>query len=111
MMFKNRRYPTELLFQESKLLTVEQLYIKTILRFMLTNTYYRNNACADRAAMSWASTVHTIKYLDGRLNVKTMYEIFIKKWPDLDVKYEYYPKYFNENYSLRFGTPQVDVCS
>nr|CAI5821873.1 unnamed protein product [Callosobruchus analis] len=39
-----------------------------------------------------------------------MYELFIKKWPDLDVKYEYYLKYFNENYSLRFGRPQVDVC-
>nr|CAH7735725.1 unnamed protein product [Callosobruchus chinensis] len=43
MMFKNRRYLMELLFQESKLLTVEQLYIKTVMRFMLTNTYYRNN--------------------------------------------------------------------
>nr|CAI5821871.1 unnamed protein product [Callosobruchus analis] len=27
-----------------------------------------------------------------------------------NVKYEYYLKYFNENYSLRFGRPQVDVC-
>nr|CAH7723710.1 unnamed protein product [Callosobruchus chinensis] len=43
MMFKNRKYPTEQLFQESKLLTVEQLYIKTVIRFMLTNTHYRNN--------------------------------------------------------------------
>nr|CAH7754130.1 unnamed protein product [Callosobruchus chinensis] len=41
MMFKNRIYPTELLFQESKLLNVEQLYIRTVIRFMLTNTYYR----------------------------------------------------------------------
>nr|CAH7744543.1 unnamed protein product [Callosobruchus chinensis] len=27
------------------------------------------------------------------------------------VKYEFYFKYFNENYSLRFGRCQVDVCS
>nr|CAI5850995.1 unnamed protein product [Callosobruchus analis] len=60
--------------------------------------------------ISHYSSKKTIKYLDGRLNVKTMYELFIKKWPDLDVKYEYYFKYFNENYSLRFGRPQVDVC-
>nr|CAI5854676.1 unnamed protein product [Callosobruchus analis] len=43
MLLKNRRYPMELLFQVSKLLTVEQLYIKSVIRFMLTNTYYRNS--------------------------------------------------------------------
>lgn len=59
------------------------------------------------------SSSKTVKYLDGKLTVKCMYELFIKKWPELKtkVKYEYYLKYFNENYSLRFGRPQVDVCS
>lgn len=54
-----------------------------------------------------------IHYLDSKLNVKTMFELFIKKYPELDkiIKYEFYLKYFNENYSLRFGRPQVDVCS
>lgn len=54
-----------------------------------------------------------VHYLDAKLSVKSMYELFTKKWPDLSnkVKYEYYLKYFNENYSLRFGRPQIDVCS
>ncbi|KAK9702452.1 hypothetical protein QE152_g29942 [Popillia japonica] len=49
-----------------------------------------------------------IHYLDSKLNVKTMFELFIKKYPELDkiIKYEFYLKYFNENYSLRFGRPQ-----
>lgn len=63
--------------------------------------------------ISHYSSGKEVKYLDGKLNVKSMYDLFIKKWPTLNkkVKYEYYLKYFNENYSLRFGRPQVDVCS
>ena len=53
------------------------------------------------------------RYLDAKLNVRTMYELLKKKWPDLGqaVKYEYFLKYFKENYNLGFGRPQVDVCS
>ncbi|KAF2893748.1 hypothetical protein ILUMI_12442, partial [Ignelater luminosus] len=54
-----------------------------------------------------------ISYLDARLTVKTMHVLFIKQYPELQnrVKYEYYLKYFNKNFALRFGRPQVDVCS
>lgn len=54
-----------------------------------------------------------ICYLDARLTVQAMYGLFIKKYPDLQgkVKYEFYLKYFNQNFSLRFGRSQVDVCS
>lgn len=54
-----------------------------------------------------------IKYLDSKLNVKTLFQLFIKKHPELQntVKYEFFLKYFNENYNLKFGRPQVDVCS
>lgn len=54
-----------------------------------------------------------VSYLDSDLNVSKMHELFLKKYPDLekDVKYEYYLKYFRQNYSYRFGRPQVDVCS
>lgn len=53
-----------------------------------------------------------VHYLDARLNVKMMYEMFRKKHPELEnaVKYEFYLKHFRENFSLRFGRPQVDVC-
>ena len=42
IMFKNRGFSTELLFKESNLLTLGQLYIKAVIRFMLNNQYYRN---------------------------------------------------------------------
>lgn len=42
-----------------------------------------------------------------------MHELFIDNNPNLVgvVKYEYYLKYFNDNYGHRFGRLQVDVCS
>ena len=42
MYFKNKRYPTGLLFQESGLFNLEQLYIKSIVRYMLKNQCYKN---------------------------------------------------------------------
>lgn len=55
----------------------------------------------------------TYLYLDANLNVKIMYDLFLKKYPDLKgkVKYEYFLKHFKDNYNLKFGRPQVDVCS
>lgn len=52
------------------------------------------------------------KYLDARLNVKLMHEMFMKKHPELGnlVKYNFYYMYFKENFNLSFGRPQVDVC-
>lgn len=54
-----------------------------------------------------------IRYLDGKFNVRIMHRFCVKKFPVMEplVKYEFYLKYFNENYALRFGRPQVDVCS
>lgn len=43
MLFKNKRFPTQQLFRESDLLTVEQLYIKSIIRFMMKYPYYKVN--------------------------------------------------------------------
>ena len=54
---------------------------------------------------------NVIRYLDARLNVKIMYNLFKTKYPNFNIKYEYYLKYFNENFKLRFGRPQIDVCS
>ncbi|KAL4718200.1 hypothetical protein ACJJTC_014059 [Scirpophaga incertulas] len=51
-----------------------------------------------------------IDYLDARLDVKKMHLMFNEKYPDLNVKYKFYLQYFNENFSLRFGRPQVDTC-
>ena len=54
-----------------------------------------------------------VVYLDARLTIKTMHGLFVKQYPELEniVKYEYYLKYFKENFALRFGRPQIDVCS
>lgn len=52
-------------------------------------------------------------YLDAHLTVKKTHELFIYNHPILGgfVKYEYYLKYFKDNFGYRFGRPQVDVCS
>lgn len=53
------------------------------------------------------------KYLDARLDVVKMHNMFILDNPDLKdkVNYSFYHKYFKENFSYSFGRPQVDVCS
>nr|CAH7725218.1 unnamed protein product [Callosobruchus chinensis] len=55
----------------------------------------------------------TISYLDAALDMKKMHNLFVNKHPELEniVKYEFYLEYFNENFNLKFGRPQVDVCS
>lgn len=39
-----------------------------------------------------------------------MHSLFKEKYPDLNVKYEFYLLYLENNFSLRFGCPQVDTC-
>jgi len=53
------------------------------------------------------------KYLDARLNIVKVHQMFVKDYPDLafKVKYNFYYKYFKENFDYTFGRPQVDVCS
>lgn len=51
-----------------------------------------------------------IEYLNARLDVKTMHELFKRKHPDLKVIYAFYANYFKNTFSLRFGRPQVDTC-
>lgn len=52
----------------------------------------------------------TIEYLDARLDIKTMFSLFKSKYPNLNVKYQFYAQYFKDTFSLRFGRPQVDTC-
>ena len=49
--------------------------------------------------------------LDNRLNVKKIYNIFLKQYPNENVKYKFYLKSFKENFNLRVGRPKVDTCS
>lgn len=51
-----------------------------------------------------------VKYLDARLNIKTMYELFKEKYPQLKVSYQYYVNFFHDNFHLSFGRPQIDCC-
>lgn len=50
------------------------------------------------------------RYLNERLNIKIMYEMFKVKYPQTPVKYSYFVKFFHENFDLKFGRPQVDTC-
>lgn len=53
------------------------------------------------------------KYLDARLTIKKMYDMFVIDNQDLKdkVKYNFFYNYFKENFGYSFGRPQVDVCS
>lgn len=50
------------------------------------------------------------KYLDSRLNVKIMFEMFETKYPETKIKYSYYYTFFRDNFTLKFGRPQIDTC-
>lgn len=52
-----------------------------------------------------------MEYLDARLTVKKMYSLFKTKHPEVKISYTFYWKFFKENFTLRFGRPQVDTCS
>lgn len=69
-----------------------------ILKFEVKETHYGGNLR---------------KYLDARLNIVKMYELFQNEHPHLKdvVKYNFYYHYFKENFGYSFGRPQVDVCS
>lgn len=50
------------------------------------------------------------KYLNANLTVRVMHSLFVTKYPELNVKYNFYYKVFKEHFNLSFGRPQVDVC-
>lgn len=50
------------------------------------------------------------KYLNERLNVKILHSMFLMKHPKLKVGYDYFLRFFHENFDLSFGRPQVDTC-
>ena len=52
----------------------------------------------------------TINYLDARLNVKILYSMFKGKHPEAKCSYKFFLGYFKDNFTLRFGRPQIDSC-
>lgn len=52
-----------------------------------------------------------ITYLDARLTLKIMHSLFVELHPDSKITYKYYAKYFRDNFSYRFGRPQIDTCT
>ena len=52
-----------------------------------------------------------VKYLDSRLNIKKIYGLFKAKYPGASTTYSFHKDFFNNNFHLRFGRPQVDECS
>lgn len=43
MLFKKRRYPSDRVYNESKILNIEQLHLKSVIRFMIKNNDYKVN--------------------------------------------------------------------
>ncbi|CAH0562999.1 unnamed protein product [Brassicogethes aeneus] len=52
----------------------------------------------------------TYLYLDAKLNMKIMFDMFKVKYPTTKIRYSYFVKYFHEHFDLHFGRPQVDTC-
>ncbi|KAJ8876877.1 hypothetical protein PR048_021325 [Dryococelus australis] len=52
-------------------------------------------------------SVLSLKYLDAQLNVKIMYYLFKQKHPYIMVGYQFYYKYFSENFRLSFDSPAL----
>ena len=52
----------------------------------------------------------TINYLDARLNVKILYSMFKEKHPEAKCSYKFFLGYFKDNFTLRFGSPQIGSC-
>lgn len=50
-------------------------------------------------------------YLSSALNIKILHERFCSDHPAQKVTYEFFRNYFNVNFDLAFGRPQIDVCS
>lgn len=51
-----------------------------------------------------------MKYLDARLNLKIMYQMFLEKHPNEKCSYKFFTVFFKDNFNLRFGRPQIDCC-
>ncbi|KAJ8875942.1 hypothetical protein PR048_023850 [Dryococelus australis] len=50
------------------------------------------------------------QYLDAKLNLTVMYQLFKDKHPNTKVSYQFYAKFFKDNFGLSFGRSQVDFC-
>ncbi|KAL3269350.1 hypothetical protein HHI36_008422 [Cryptolaemus montrouzieri] len=52
-------------------------------------------------------------YLSSFLNIKKLHEMFLNGNPEIrgKVNYRFFRKYFNVNFDLSFGRPQIDVCN
>lgn len=50
-------------------------------------------------------------YLPEELNVKKLHNMYIEKYPNNPVSYEYYRNIFTTEYNISFGYPRKDSCS
>lgn len=55
----------------------------------------------------------TRQYLSSSLNIKKLHEMFLTRTPEMadKINYQFFRQYFNSNFELSFGRPQIDVCS
>lgn len=51
-----------------------------------------------------------VKYVDEKLPVKKMFELFNEETPEENTGYTFYHNFFKEHFKLDFGRPQIDGC-
>ncbi|CAH1113216.1 unnamed protein product [Psylliodes chrysocephalus] len=52
----------------------------------------------------------TYLYLDAKLNMKIMFDMFKVKYSTTKIRYSYFVKYFHEYFDIHFGRLHVDTC-
>ena len=52
-----------------------------------------------------------VEYVDSKLTIKKMHELFFEKHSKVVVKYDFFRSYFVKTFNYRFGCPQIYVCS
>lgn len=66
----------------------------------------------DKKEIHYANDI-TKQYLSSSLNIKKIYEMFLSRIPEMadKINYQFFRQYFNQNFELSFGRPQIDICS
>lgn len=77
-----------------------------------TKNYVNKHLSSLKGRKSHYSLKKTTKvYLPEELNITKLYNMYMEKYPNNPVSYEYYRNIFSTEYNISFGYPRKDSCS